>query len=221
MDDIATNLENLHNLLSQQFNYNAHKDHYPLANEIRERLQFEHYSRNPMLQEVPRPEIVPTLPQVEAQERPILNQNRPILGSERPRPTLNQNRPIFGPERQKPILEPERPMLGSEENLVDFGPEDYEEDSDDMSFEELPQHAKNLILQQFRNRNPSHPFNRNSGNYNRAGANNSPFINRGRKINPTMSSPTAAAMAAGQDTVGQIPMEKRKSWTNDLLMLLA
>ena len=210
MDDIATNLENLHNLLSQQFNYNAHKDHYPLANEIRERLQFEHYSRNPMLQEVPKPEIVPTLPQVEVPERPI-------LGPERPRPILNQNRPI---------LDPERPMLGPEENLVDFGPEDYEEDSEEMSFEELPQHAKNLILQQFRNRNPSHPFNRNSGNYNRNGgnynrANNSPFINRGRKINPTMSAPTVAAMAAAQDTVGQIPMEKRKSWTNELLMLLA
>ena len=208
LDDIATNLVNLHNLLSQQFNYNAHKDHYPLANEIRERLQFEHYSRNPMLQEVPKPEIVPTMPQVEQPSRTILSQERPIMG---------QERPIMG--QQRPILSQNRPILGQEipENL-DLEPEDYEE-SGEMSFEELPQHAKNLILQQFRNRNPSHPFNRNSNHFNRGSNNSPPFMNRGRKpINPTMSSPTAAAMAP----VGNIPTEKRhKSWTNELMMLLA
>ena len=105
MDDIATRLGNLHNLLSQQFNFN-HNDHYPLrANEIRERLQFEHYSRNPMLQEVPKPQIVPT---------------------------LAQQNPDTELEDYQEVEEPE--------------PEN--EGEDEMTFDELPSHAKQLILQQ-------------------------------------------------------------------------
>ena len=152
----------------------SHNDHYPVrANEIRERLQFEHYSRNPMLQEVPKPEIVPTLSQQLEVE------------------SANQNQP--------------------ENNVDELESEDYEAENevgeDDMSFDELNEQAKQLILQQFRNRNPTHPFNRKTNPYSR-GHNRGSGGHRGLQASPTLSTQAA------------LPTEKRKSWSNELMMLL-
>ena len=163
----------------------SHNDHYPVrANEIRERLQFEHYSRNPMLQEVPKPEIVPTLSQQLEVE------------------SANQNQP--------------------ENNVDELESEDYEAENevgeDDMSFDELNEQAKQLILQQFRNRNPTHPFNRGRAQqYN-------PYSrghNRGRG-GPSGGHGHGGSLAANPtlSTEAALPTEKRKSWSNELMMLL-
>ena len=182
LDDIATRLGNLHNLLSQQFNYMSHNDHYPVrANEIRERLQFEHYSRNPMLQEVPKPEIVPTLSQ--------------------------QLEEVENSENQQ-----------QQENEIESEDYETENEPEEMSFDELPQQAKQLILQQFRNRNPTHPFNRGRAQqYN-------PYSrghNRGRG-GPSGGHGHGGSLAANPtlSTEAALPTEKRKSWSNELMMLL-
>ena len=130
-----------------------------------------------MLQEVPKPQIVPTLAQQD---------------------------PDAELENYQEVEEPE--------------PEN-EESEDEMTFDELPSHAKQLILQQvmynffklkpchlltlqFRNRNPTHPFNRGRGGY-----------SRGHNRGSLSASPTLSTEAA-------LPTEKRKSWSHQLMMLV-
>ena len=136
-----------------------------------------------MLQEVPKPQIVPT---------------------------LAQQNPDTELEDYQEVEEPE--------------PEN--EGEDEMTFDELPSHAKQLILQQvnvqlfpilkpsghgqtnilrtlqFRNRNPTHPFNRGRGGY-----------SRGHNRGSLSASPTLSTEAA-------LPTEKRKSWSHQLMMLV-
>ena len=88
-----------------------------------------------------------------------------------------------------------------------------------MSFDELPQQAKQLILQQFRNRNPTHPFNRGRAQqYN-------PYSrghNRGRGGPSGGHAGHGGSLAANPtlSTEAALPTEKRKSWSNELMMLL-
>ena len=59
-----------------------------------------------------------------------------------------------------------------------------------------------LRTPQFRNRNPTHPFNRGRGGY-----------SRGHNRGSLSASPTLSTEAA-------LPTEKRKSWSHQLMMLV-
>ena len=176
----------------------SHNDHYPVrANEIRERLQFEHYSRNPMLQEVPKPEIVPTLSQQLEVE------------------SANQNQPENNVDELE--VESANQIQEQDNNVDELESEDYEAENevgeDDMSFDELNEQAKQLILQQFRNRNPSHPFNRGRAQQYNPYSRGHSRGHGGHGGSNLAANPTLSTEAA-------LPTEKRKSWSNELMMLL-